>query len=247
MKYFSTISSRWLAFNMKDKTLGANLKLRQAIAHAIDFDEYINVLTNSTNLKANSIYNPSIPGYLPSNELPYEYNLEKAKKLMAESNLTGVTLTYSTRGRQKIYEVEGALLKKYLARIGINLKIEMLTFSNFLKKGRAGKLQFFTDNWIYDYPDAENNIQLLTTKNSPGINKSGYSSTKVDSLYNKLTETQRQQDRFQIMREVEAEVNKDLPWVMLMYDSSYVLHSNKVKNFRKSFFIRNYVKYIETF
>lgn len=247
VKYFSTISSRWLAFNMKDKLLGTNLKLRQAIAHAIDFDEYISILTNSTNLKANSIYNPSIPGYLPSNELPYRYNVEKAKKLMAESKLKNITLTYSTRGLQKIYEVEGALLKKYLARIGINLKIEMLTFSDFLKKGRAGKLQFFTDNWIYDYPDAENNIQLLTTKNSPGINKSGYSSNEIDSLYNKLTETLDLEERFKIMKEVETEVNKDLPWIMLMYDSSYVLHSNKIRNFRKSFFIRNYVKYIEVY
>lgn len=247
VKYFSTISSRWLSFNMRDEVIGKNRKLRQAIAHAINFDEYIKILTNSTNLKANSIYNPSIPGYLPSSELPYKYNLEKAKILMQESGLKDVSITYSTRGTQKIYDVEAMLLKKYLAAIGIDLNIEKLEFSEFLKKGRDGKLQFFTDNWIYDYPDAENNIQLLISKNIPGINKSGYRSEIVDALYDTLDKTLDIDKRFKIMREVQVEVNKDLPWIMMMYDSSYVLHSNKIKNFRKSFFIRNYVKFIEKY
>jgi len=247
VKYFSTISSRWLSFNMRDKVLGQNLKLRQAIANAINFDEYISILTNNTNLRANSIYNPSIPGYEPSKELPYKYDLEKAKRLMKESGVENLNLTYSTRGTQTIYELEATLLKKYLAKIGIDLKIEVLSFSEFLKKGRAGELQFFTDNWIYDYPDAENNIQLLISKNIPGINKSGYSSQAVDKFYDKLAKTLDLDQRVSIMKKVEQEVNNDLHWIMLMYDSSYILHSKKIKNFRKSFFIRNYVKFIEKY
>ncbi|MCT4641361.1 MAG: ABC transporter substrate-binding protein [Bacteriovoracaceae bacterium] len=249
VKYFSTISSRWLGFNMKDKLVGSNLNLRKAIAHAINYDEYISILTNNTNLKANSIYNPSIPGYSPSFELPYLYDLEKAKKYIKDSGLDTkqIDLTYSTRGTQKIYEIEAQLLKKYLSKIGIKLKIEMLTFSTFLKKGRAGKLQFFTDNWIYDYPDAENAIQLLISANAPGINKSQYHSDMIDRLYEKLARTLDPDERYNVMKEVEDVVNADLPWIMMMYDSSYVLHSSKIKNFRKSFFIRNFTKYIEKF
>jgi ABC-type transport system substrate-binding protein len=166
---------------------------------------------------------------------------------MKESGVENLSLTYSTRGTQTIYELEATLLKKYLAKIGIDLKIEILSFSDFLKKGRAGELQFFTDNWIYDYPDAENNIQLLISKNIPGINKSGYSSQAVDKLYDKLAKTLDLDKRVSIMKRVEQEVNHDLPWIMLMYDSSYILHSRKIKNFRKSFFIRNYVKFIEKY
>lgn len=247
VKYFSTISSRWLSFNMRDDIVGKNLKLRQAIAHAINYDEYIEKLTNNTNLKANSIYNPSIPGYRPSNELGVKYDLEKAKKLIKESGVKNLSLTYSTRGTQNIYKLEAKLLTKYLKAIGIELKIEYLSFSDFLKKGRAGKLQFFTDNWIYDYPDAENNIQLLISKNAPGINKSGYNSKKVDDLYKRLAKTLDPEKRIEIMNEVEKQVKLDLPWIMMMYDSSYVLHSKKIKNFRKSFFIRNYVKFIEKY
>jgi ABC-type transport system substrate-binding protein len=247
VRYATTISSRWLGMNMQDPVLGKNLNLRKAIAHSIDFDKYIEVLTNNTNLKANSIYNPSIPGYDPSHQTNYRYDLKKAKEFLKKSgvDLNELVITYSTRGNQQINYDEAEFIKAQLAQIGLKVKIEVLSFSDFIRKGRAGEIQFFTDQWIYDYPDAENVIQLLISKNVPGINKSGYMNPKVDLLYSKLAETLNKEARFSIMKEIEEIVSIELPWVMLMYESSYILHSKHVKNFRKSFFIRNYIKYLK--
>jgi ABC-type transport system substrate-binding protein len=247
VRYATTISSRWLGMNMQDPVLGKNLNLRKAIAHSIDFDKYIEVLTNNTNLKANSIYNPSIPGYDPSHQTNYKYDLKKAKAFMKKSgvNTDELIINYSTRGNQQIHYNEAEFIKSQLAQIGLKVKIEVLSFSDFIKKGRAGEIQFFTDQWIYDYPDAENVIQLLISKNVPGINKSGYMNPKVDLLYSKLAETLNKETRFSIMKEIETIVSDELPWIMLMYESSYILHSKHVKNFRKSFFIRNYIKYLK--
>lgn len=247
IKHFSSISSRWLGFNMSDPILGKNLSLRKAIAHAIDFDQYIEVMSNNTNLKANSIFNPSIPGYNPSRQMSYHYDLEKAKELLKEAGFKAgeLELTYSTRGSQSIHMEEANFIKDQLSNIGINVKVNVLDFSEFLKKGRAGELQFFTDNWIYDYPDAENVLQLLVSSNAPGINKSVYKNSQVDSLYNKLVKTLEKHTRLSIMREIENVVDREVPWVMLMFESSYILHSPHIKNFRKSYFIRNHLKYIK--
>lgn len=247
VKYSTTISSRWLGFNMNDPLIGDNYNLRKAIAHAIDFDKYIEVLTNNTNLKANSIYNPSIPGYDPSHNKTYRYDLDKAKKYLKKSGVNTDTfvLTYSTRGNQQVHYNEAEFIKNQLALIGLKIKIEVLTFSDFIQKGRAGKIQFFTDQWIYDYPDAENILQLLIAKNVPGINKSGYMNPQVDMLYTELAETLDKEKRFEIMKKIELIVEEELPWIMLMYESSYILHSKNIKNFRKSFFIRNYLKYLK--
>ena len=68
---------------------------------------------------------------------------------------------------------------------------------------------------------------------------------KVDLLYSRLAGTLNKDERFSIMKEIEEIVSDELPWVMLMYESSYILHSKHVKNFRKSFFIRNYIKYLK--
>ncbi|MBC75442.1 MAG: hypothetical protein CME64_05440 [Halobacteriovoraceae bacterium] len=247
IKHFSSISSRWLGFNMQDPVIGKNLNLRKAIAHSIDFDRYLYVMSNNTNLKANSIYNPSIPGYNPSNQLSYKYDLEKAKEFLKLAGFEPgeLTITYTTRGKQDIHFIEAEFIKSQLEKLGINVKVETVSFSEFLKRGRAGKLQFFTDNWIYDYPDAENIIQLLIGSNSPGVNKSAYKHPFVDSLYSKLAKTSIKQKRVELMEQVERQVDKDLPWIMLMFESSYILHHSNVKNFRRSYFIRNHLKYLK--
>jgi len=205
------------------------------------------VITKNTNLKSNSMFNPSINGYNPSHKLPYFYNLERAKKYFKKSgHIPGeLKIVYSTRGTDAFNIEEGEFLKTQLAKIGIELKIDVISFSEFLKLGRAGKLQFWTDNWIYDYPDAENLLQLLISKNHPGINKSGYSNSKVDNLYKKLSKTLNTNERNGIMYDIETIVEKDLPWIMLMYESTFILQQSNINNFRKSSFIRNYVKYLE--
>ena len=251
VKHFSRQTTRWLGFNMNDPVVGGkkNRNLRLAIAHAIDFDKYVEILTNNTNLRANSIFNPSISGYRPQHRLSYEFDLERAKKYFAKTGHRAgeLTLTYSTRGSQKIHFEEAEFLQYSLKQIGINLKIEELQFSQFLKKGRNGELQFWTDNWIYDYPDAENLLQLLISKNHPGINKSGFSNIRVDDLYNKLSFTLSKNKRFEIMYEIEKIVEEEIPWIMLMYESTYMVQQKDIQNFRKSFFIRNHFKYIEKF
>ncbi len=247
IRHFSSISSRWLGFNMSDPLLGSNKDLRRAIAHAIDINKYIEIMSNNTNLRANSIFNPGIPGYNPSHKMSYEYDPEKSRELMKKAGIAPgeVTLTYSTRGSQNIHKDEAAFIKQSLEEIGINVKVQTLEFSEFLKKGRAGELQFFTDNWIYDYPDAENILQLLVGANTPGINKSAYKNAEVDALYANLVQTLDKDKRRRIMRRIEQIVDEDVPWVMLMFESSYILHSPRIKNFRKSYFIRNHYKYLK--
>lgn len=246
-KHFPRQTTRWIGFNMNDEVLGKNRHLRKAISYALDYDKYIEIITNNTNLKSNSIFNPSIAGYDPGHRVPYEFNLDKARQYLKKAGVKPgeLELTYSTRGKQEIHFKEADFIKEQLSQIGINVKINAIEFSEFLKKGRAGQLQFWTDNWIYDYPDAENLLQLLITKNHPGINKSGYSNTKVDELYNELSRTLDQKKRAKLMYEIEKDVEKDLPWIMLMYESAYILHQGNIKNFRKSYFIRNYLKYLQ--
>lgn len=246
VKHFSRQTNRWLGFNMNDSILGKNKFLRKAISHAIDFDKYIEIVTNNTNLRSNSIFNPSIAGYRPDHKIKNTYDLKVARAYMKKAGYKPgeLTLTYSTRGKQKVHFEEAEFLQYQLGQIGITLKIQALDFSEFLKMGRAGQLQFWTDNWIYDYPDAENLLQLLITKNHPGINKSGFSHPDVDRLYDELSRTLESEKRFQIMYEIEKIVEEEIPWIMLMYESTYIVQQKEVKNFRKSFFIRNYIKYL---
>jgi len=249
LKHFPTLANRWLAFNMRHPLVGKNDFLRRAIAFGIDYSEYVKVISQNTNLRANSLLVPGISGYLPAKDFRFRYDpslaLEYLKLAGFESPEDMPTIVYSTRGNQGIHLVEANFIKESLEKIGLKVKIEILSFPEFLTKGRAGELMFFTDNWWFDYPDGENILQLLVSKNFPGINKSGYSNPKIDALYEDLKKTTNLDQRDKIIQQMEDIVFEDLPWIPMMYESSFVIQYPKIKNFRKSSIIRNFVKYLK--
>lgn len=251
LKYVPSLSARWFGFNMKDKYLGKSLNLRKAIAYAINRDEYIRLVSQNTSMKSSSLYNPGIEGYLPTTDVPYHFDLEVAKQYLAQAlrelNLKEITLTYSSRSNKEINLMEAEFIRKQLSQIGIRVEIEILTFSDFLKKGRQGQLQFWTDGWIYDYPDPGNLIQLLVSYNHPGNNKTGYANNEMDSLYAELESTRDAKRRMEILQRIEAIVERDIPWILLSYESNYFLVNKKVQNFRPSNIIRNFYKYINLY
>jgi len=248
LQVYPSFSGRWLAFNMNDPLLGKNVKLRKAIAYALNYDNYINMLTQRVAQRANSLLFPGVPGYDPTHKSKYNFNPDRAKILLAEAGFPDgkglPIITYTTRGNNQKAINEAKFLVDSLAPFGIKIKINEVTFSEFLTLGRAGKLQFWTDGWIFDYPDAENLLQLLVSKNSPGVNKTGYKNTEVDQLYDQMLYESNLENKKITIKKIESIVEQDLPWIMIYYNRSYFMAHHHLKNFRYSSFIRNYVKYL---
>ena len=239
----------WLAFNMTHPILGKNLKLRQAIAHTINIQEYIKNFTNNIALKANSIYPPGILGYKPSTVLPYKRDLEKAKKLLKEAgyeNGEGLPeFQYDVRGASTVSRQMGEFIAKELAQIGIKVKVNLNSFPGFLNKAKTGQLEMWQGGWAMDYPDPENTIQLLISKNHPpGPNATYYSNPEVDKLYEELFKQTKKEKLLEITHKVENAVNRDLPWIMQFYSRNYILHHGNLKNFRQSDIVGNSFKYL---
>lgn len=244
-----TLTFWWLSFNMNDEILGKNLKLRQAIAHAINIENYIALFTNNIGLKANSIYPPGVLGYSPTHKPPYEYDLNKAKMLMKEAgHLDGKGLPvfkYDVRGSSTTSRQMGEFIAKELAKIGIKIEVVMNTFPGFLKKAKKEQLQIWQGGWAMDYPDPENVAQLLISKNKPpGPNSSSYHNPVVDKLYEKLFTANSEDQILELTQSIEKQVEADLPWIMQFYSRNYVLFHSHVKNFRQSDLVNNNIKYL---
>ena len=249
LQVFPTLTYWWLSFNMNDPLLGKNKLLRQAIAHAMDIDKYIQIFTNNIGQKANSIYPPGIPGYDPNSQLPYRYDLEKAKELLAKAGYPegeGLpVLTFDLRGTSTTNRQRAEFIKSQLANIGVQVTVLTNTFPAFLKKAKNGDLQFWQDGWAMDYPDAENVLQLLLSKNkTPGPNVTNYNSPKFDKLFNQLKTMEDGKEKHQVMQEIEKIIADDLPWVMQHYARNYILYHNRLENYRHSDLIYNNMKYL---
>ncbi|MBT3583863.1 MAG: hypothetical protein HN509_03070 [Halobacteriovoraceae bacterium] len=249
LQIFPTLTYWWLSFNMKDELLGKNKNLRYAIAHAVNIDRYIRDFTNNIGQKANSIFPPGVPGYNPSNRLPYKYDLKIARDYLKKAGFPegkGLPqLIYDVRGTSATNRQQAQYIKKELAAIGIKIRYELNTFPAFLEKSRSGKLQFWQDGWAMDYPDPENSLQLLITKNhSPGPNSTFYSNPEFDGLFNQLKLLQDGEKKRKLMEKMENIIFEEMPWIMQYYARNYILYHKRLKNFRHSDLIYNNMKYL---
>ncbi len=240
----------WINFNMKDPLFGKNINLRRAIAHGVNTEKYIEIFTRSVAQKANSIYPPGIPGYSPSSELPYKYDLELAKKYLADAGFPGGKgfpkgVIYDVRGTDTRKRQMGEFVQQELRNLGIEIEVRLNTFPNFLDKSRKGELQFWQGGWVLDYPDAENVLQLLATSNIGGSNSSLYSNPEYDKLFEELRLLEDGAPKFSLMGRMEKIVNADLPWIMQYYSRNYILYHDHLTNFRYSDIIYNNLKYLK--
>lgn len=244
-----TLTYWWLSFNMRHPFLGQNLNFRKAVAHAIDINEYIKKFTNNIALKANSIYPPGVQGYSPSNTLPYDYDPKKAKEYLALAGFPeGKGLpefNYDIRSSSTNSRQMGEFIQIELAKVGIKVKLNLNTFPGFLNKARTGQLEMWQGGWAMDYPDPENVIQLLISKNhAPGPNSSLYKNAEVDKLYDELAFAKNKDDVLKITEKVQNIVSSELPWVMQYFSRNYILYHGYVKNFRQSDLVSNNFKYL---
>lgn len=240
----------YLNFNVKDKVVGANPNLRKAISMAINRDEYIEKFLNGRGVKATSIVPRVIAGHTGRAELANDYNIEKAKELLAKAGYPGgkglPVIKYDLRGASTTARQQAEWIKKSLEVIGVNIEIIVNTFPAYLEKEKNGNLQFFFGGWSADFPDAENFLFLLSSKNvAPGPNASNYTNPAYDKLYEQVAKMSPSKERDALIKKAEDLVFNDGIWSMLFYPVRFSIYHSWLKNYRPNAQILNDLKYVD--
>ena len=158
-----------------------DVRLRQAVQHAINREAMAAALGFGTG-KAHYYWGfyPGSPGFDES--LPrYEYNLDRAKKLLAEAgHPNGIELNVKVINRPTdVQPLE--VMQGMLSQVGIKLNIELLDRTPWVDDGRKGNFEAL----------AHRNASLLDpmlrfeTRTGSSSNWASYSNPKVDALWEK--------------------------------------------------------------
>jgi len=179
------LNTEYIGFFLgNNKGIVNSKKLRQAINYAIDKKKMMMFLRNNIGYPAN---NGFIPIGLESNRINgYEYNFEKAKKLIEEykkeTNNDNIEITL-TSDANYLDIIE--FIQRELQKIDVNISINIVPAST-LRQGKSnGKFEMFRASWIADYPDSENYLNLFYSKNfSPnGPNYTHFKNSQYDNLF----------------------------------------------------------------
>jgi len=152
-----TLNLTYIAMSPSD-TFGlplSDVRVRQAIAQAIDYDGIINGLLLGYADRPAAPLPIGVMGSDPSAR--YERNLDAARALLEEAGYAdGFDLTlYIGSGAPAGIPAEtlAAKIQSDLAEIGINVEINQQPTSNFLTAFRAQELPFVISTWTPDYLD----------------------------------------------------------------------------------------------
>ncbi len=132
----------------------SNLKVRQAMMLAIDhptivkdfYDGKAELLDSPARKWYPTIYTP-LEEYPPEVQEYYGYNLERAKQLMVEAGYPDGFKKELTMVNTTASEEAGAILKEYLADIGIDLELNPIEGGLFMNIFFSGNTDWILNSW----------------------------------------------------------------------------------------------------
>jgi peptide/nickel transport system substrate-binding protein len=194
----STAGKGQLTINNKKKPFD-DVRVRRAIAHAIDRQAFIAGVLEGQGTPIGSHFAPTDAGYVDLTGV-YPYDPEKAKALLKEAGVAtplNVTLTlppppYARKG--------GEVVAAMLAKVGINAKIENVEWAQWLSGPFKGNFDLTIINHVepLDYAQYTNKAYYW-----------GYDSAKFDSLFSAHASTTNAAERLKLWQQMQRQLTDD--------------------------------------
>ena len=206
-----SFSVAYLGFNTKKAPFN-NVKVRQAIAYAINSDDIIDAVLMGAGAPSNSPIGPKVFGHNP--EIPrYQQNFDKARALLAEAGYPeGFTTSIWTNDNPVRVQIS-QVVQAQLRQIGIDMSIDVVEWGAFLDGTSRGDHDMFIMGWVTVTGDADYGLYALfhsTTHGGAG-NRSFYSNPEVDGLLAKARTSTDVQEREELYRKLQVTLQTEVP------------------------------------
>jgi ABC-type transport system substrate-binding protein len=244
-------------------------KLRQAIAIAVDFEEFISIFANGRGIAAQSPIPPGIFGYREGeaginrqvydwvNGAPRRKPIAQARRLLAEAGYpNGVD---SKTRKPLVIHLDSTAngvgdksrldwLRKQFARINVQLVVRSTDYNRFQDKVRRGDTQMFYYGWNADYPDPENFLFLLHGPQGKvahhGENAANYRNPHYDRLFEQMKNMDNGPERQRLIDQMLEILHHDSPWLFGFHPKEYALRHAWLHNSKPNNMANNNMKYL---
>lgn len=199
-------------FNMSVKTL-SDVRVRHAIAHALDYDAIINATSPILQKTAASLLMPWMDVYSP-NVPKYPFDQARAKKLLAEAGYPrGFSFKNLSTSAQGVTEFQQFEID-YLSQVGIKMEMELVDTPTFNQRRNRGDFEVTTRLLPAVNPDMILFSFLDPANMSPkGLNGAGYNNPVVTEMIKAARAEVEPVKRKSLYEKVQQIVMKDLPYL----------------------------------
>lgn len=217
---------------LKDK------KVRQALIYGLDRKKYVDTALKGYGTVANVPIHPTSWAYTEEGVNKYEYNKEKAKKLLDEAGWKvgsdGVRekdgqklkLSYFGPSSAKDSDLLIPIAKENYKEIGVEFNPEFMDFNTMLSKVNKGDYDLASVSTPITSDPSETAGEYLSGVNDKSL---GYKNAKVDELIKKGIETVDIEKRKPIYKELYKELSDDPPVILLNYRRTITGYNGNIK------------------
>ena len=228
------LQTGYVTLNVKIKPLN-NVKVRQAVNHAIDKDRIVQILNGRADA-ANQPLPPSMPGY-DTGYKGFAYDVAKSKALLAEAGLANGFSTELWTSNTDPNPRIAQSIQEDLAKVGIKASIKSLAQANVIEAGSSGKAPMVWSGgmaWIADFPDPSNFWGPILGCGGAvpgGWNWSQYCNKTLDADAVKadaMTDPAKADERQKLWGSVFTRAMDEAPWVPIFNEKRITMKSSRL-------------------
>lgn len=223
---------QYIGFNTQAAPLN-NVKVRQAIAYAINREKIIGDLFNKQAKIAFSILPEESWAYTAGTQ--YNYDPAKAKQLLQEAGYKGEIVKYKYASDSQSVNQYSQVIQNALKEIGMNIELEPIERQTMLDNLKTGQFQMNTSIWVGGNQDPIFLRDLFASSDFPdkkpnGRNRSRYTNEEFDKIIDEAVKTVDRTKAKELYIKAQEIVSNDLPLLPLWYPSSIVITTKRIGN-----------------
>lgn len=232
----------YVGFNLADPMF-EDVRVRQALGMAIYKPAIIKVAYYGQGKPATSNVVPGIQWAYNEDIADYEYNVEKAKKLLAEAGWVDTdgdgildkdgkpfTFSFITNKGNTAREKTLQLVSTFWKKIGVNAEIDALTWTTFItERVLARNFQAIILGWTGMGPDPDDYALFHSSQIEDGYNFVSYVNPEVDELLVQGRTTMDIETRQPIYDKIQELIHDDYPYIFLMYTKANTVYRDNIR------------------
>jgi peptide/nickel transport system substrate-binding protein len=231
-----------VTFQMKSRGPLADVRVRQAIALAFDYEGFNTGVMKGLYATPSSPLTPGAELYASENLPPFKQDLQKAKQLLTEAgypNGLSQPLTIWTVSSYLWFEKDASeILQSGLAQLGITLNIvDQSDVSTFLAGAFNADVTKGPDLYGWSIEtlsgDPDVNLRMYDSKSIPpaGMNGSFYSNPTYDALLDQSAAELDPAKRADDIHQLEQTLIQDQPAIFFTYMTTYLTYSKNLQGY----------------
>ncbi len=174
--------------NVKGKNPFKDVRVRKAFYQAIDIEGIKKTVMRGAAVPMSTLVPPQVKGYAPDLAARFPYDVEAAKKLMADAGYgAGFEVKMNCPNDRYVNDSEICqAVAANLSKIGVKINLEAETKGTYFPKILSRNTSFYMLGWTSSTVDAHNVMNPIMASPGEGgrgqFNLGAYSNAKVDEL-----------------------------------------------------------------